>query len=415
MHREFAAAVLRSEPLGAVGQLGAEAAAMPDVLDQLGHTGLLAEMELRVEHAALDQFHRERQRCAEADRVHAEVVGVVVPLGHLLDVADLEVRSEQRERFVLGTLHDADAFHLDVATAGDRAVDAARLHALQFVVFEELARDVHRAVEVALLEVARRQDVAAVGGVDDAAGAEALHALAEDRMIFEEFAHFLRVGLELLGILHVQLARAAHRDGLQQLRSHHGADARASRDALVADDAGEEHEVLARRPDHRVLVFARQQLLRGVGALAPQIVGVEELDRVAVAVDLEAHPAIRAVLDDQDVDAGLFHAERERAAAGRVADAAGQRALADHREAIRLRRDGAVQRTGRKDQQVLGTERIDAGWRAVVEQPGPVALAADVEARDLLIERREEEGSRPQIDFENAPGIALDHRCTPSR
>ncbi len=54
------------------------------------------------------------------------------------------------------------------------------------------------------------------------------------------------------------------------------------------------HQVLARRPDDRVvLLLAREQLLGGVGALAPEIVGVEELDRVAIAVDLEPHAAIR--------------------------------------------------------------------------------------------------------------------------
>jgi len=62
-----------------------------------------------------------------------------------------------------------------------------------FVVFDELAGEVHRLVEVALLEVARREDVAAVGGVDDPAGAETLDAFAE------------------------------HRDRIQQLRSHHRA------------------------------------------------------------------------------------------------------------------------------------------------------------------------------------------------
>jgi len=178
-----------------------------------------------------------------------------------------------------------------------------------------------RPVEVAFLEVARREDVAAVGGVDDPAGAEALHALAEHRMVFEELAYLLGVGLELLGILHVELARAAHRDRLQQLRSHHGTDAGSARDALVAHDAREEHQVLARRTDHRVLVLAREQLLGGVGALAPEIAGVEELDGVPVAVDLEAQRPLRAILDDQDVDAGLLHPQREGTAAGRVADA----------------------------------------------------------------------------------------------
>lgn len=95
------------------------------------------------------------------------------------------------------------------------------------------------------------------------------------------------------------------------------------------------------------------------------------------------------VADDDDVDPGPLHAVGVVAATGRIADAAGQRTLADDRKSIALRCHRTVEWTGREDQRVFGSERVDAGLGSIVEKSGAVALATDIESRDLFIERLE--------------------------
>ena len=84
---------------------------------------------------------------------------------------------------------------------------------LVLVVLHPLARDLHALVEVAVLEVAGREDVPRVGGVDDGSRAEALHALAQHRVVLADAADLLGVLLEGVRVLHVELPRApgAHR------------------------------------------------------------------------------------------------------------------------------------------------------------------------------------------------------------
>jgi hypothetical protein len=282
------------------------------------------------------------------------------------------------------------------------------------VVLDPLARDLHGLVEVALLEVPRGEDVAAVRGVDDGARAEAFHALAEHRVVLEELADLFRVLPELVGILHLELALARDTHGLEALRAHHRAHARAPRNALVRDDPGIENGVLTRRPDDRVVRLPAQLALGLVGALAPQVRSVEELHRIGLAVDLEPHRRRRFALHHQDVDPRLLHAQGEGAPAGGVSDPPGERALADHRKPVGLGGDRPVQRTRGEDQQVLRAERVDARAGAVVQEPRPVPLSADVEPRDLLVEGLKRERPRGEIHLEDAAGVSLDHAGLPS-
>jgi len=138
-----------------------------------------------------------------------------------------------------------------------------------------------------------------------------------------------------------------------------------------------------------------------------------EVHRVGIAIDFQSHRRRRTAFHDQHVDSGLLHAQRERAAAGRIADAAGEGTLADNREAVRLRGHGTVEGTGREDQRIRRSQRVDTRLGPVVEQPGAIALAADVEPSRLLVEGREAKFTLPEVHLENPAGVSLDHRGTP--
>ena len=70
---------------------------------------------------------------------------------------------------------------------------------------------------------------------------------------------------------------------------------------------------------------------------------------------------------------------------------------------------GLLQTTGRKDQRILGAEWIDTGLGTIVEKPGAVALAADVESCDLFVERLERIALGCQVYLEDAARVTFDH------
>ncbi len=171
--------------------------------------------------------------------------------------------------------------------------------------------------------------------------------------------------------------------------------------------------VLAGRTDHRVVLLLAEDLLGLIGPLAPQVGGVDELHLGVVAVDLQPHRSLGLMQHHQNVDPGALHPVGVAAAASGVADAPGERALADHREAVGLRRDRAVEGAGREDQRIVGPERVDPRLGAIVQQTCAVAFAADVELGSILIERLESEGAGGEIHLEHAPGVSFDHRVPP--
>ena len=223
---------------------------MADVLDQFGNALSIAKTHSRVPYTALLQFHRKAQAATEADRVHAEVVGEVVPFVDFLKVPDFEIAAQQRNGLILGTLHPTFAFDFNVAPTRHGTVQAAALHANEFIVFHVLARNLHGVIKVATLEVAGGQHAATVGGVHDPSGAESFHRAAEHGMFFEHLANFFCVLLECRGVIHFELPCAGHADGLELLRAHHSTDARAACDTFVRHDTRVQDFVFASRPDH---------------------------------------------------------------------------------------------------------------------------------------------------------------------
>jgi hypothetical protein len=78
---------------------------------------------------------------------------------------------------------------------------------------------------------------------------------------------------------------------------------------------------------------------------------------VGIAIDLESDGRLRSSRHDQHVDARALERIRVRSAAGRIADAADQRALAYDHEAAALRRDRPVEQAGSEDQRIGGPRR----------------------------------------------------------
>ena len=199
--------------------------------------------------------------------------------------------------------------------------------------------------------------------------------------------------------------RAAHGDRLQVLRAHHRADAGAAGGAMqVVDDGGEQHPRLAGAPDagnadQRILVLLLEDRLGVPGALAPDLVGGEQLR--LVVLDVQVDRLRRLALEDDHVPAGEAQLGAEIAARVRAGDRAGERALGDDRVARAGGGHRAGQRAGGEDQLVRGRQRIDLRIDLLAEVLGGETALAQVFLRPFHVQRFRRAGALGEVHPQN--------------
>ena len=287
-----------------------------------------------------------------------------------------------------------------------RAVGTAHLR-------HRVGAQVAGALELHVLVVAGRQAAEGLGHVDHGERTRA-------REVGAGLARGKRAGGLLHGagegviVVHRDAPGAAHRDGLQVLRSHDGTDAGApGRPVEIVHHAGVAVQVLpcpadGGDPDRAVLMT---RLDRGLGIpdrLAPdEAFGVDQLG--VVVLDVEVDRARRAALADHHVPAGELQLAPEVAARVRAGDGVGERPLGDDRVAPSGRRRGPGQRAGRDDEHVLGRERIRLRVHLLHEVPGGKAPAAQVGLRPLHVERFFGTGAGSEVNAQQSalPGHSI--------
>ena len=225
------------------------------------------------------------------------------------------------------------------AAAADDAAEAA-LGTQELLRRQRLAADLVGGGEVAVLEVARRQGARLVEDVDEHVGAVGLEAGAADGVRLDERPGLHDGRLEAVRIGDLDRAGAVHRDRLEVLGAHDGADAGAAGGAVhLVHDVGDEREMLAGRPDARHLgVFiglGADQVGRVLRVLAPDGRGVADLH--LVVADPQIARLGRLALDDDGVVAGVLELGPERPARVGARDHVVERALGDHLVAARPR------------------------------------------------------------------------------
>ncbi len=233
--------------------------------------------------AALEQLHGAGDGGAHRDGVHAVLVAEEVGLGDGVEVVDAAVGAERPGGLVLGALAVARVVgivDLGHPAAADDAAEAA-LGPHELLGGQRLAADLVGGREVAVLEVARGQRAGLVEDVDQHVGAVGLEAGAADRVRLDHLARLHHGGLEALRVGDLDGAAAEHRDGLEVLGAHHGADAGAAgRPVHLVHDVGDEREMLAGRTDAGdlgVLVGLGAHEVGGVGRVVPHMAAASRI------------------------------------------------------------------------------------------------------------------------------------------
>ena len=281
-----------------------------DALDhRLGRVDI-AEAEVEAveiaggEDAAFHQFHREREREAERDRVHAKLVEPRVVGDQRGDIGRADVGAHGTGHLLV---HGARA---DVAPAFDvidlhAVVGAARAGRDATV----MGRPVGLGVVVDPLERRRAKVVHVQRRVDPVI----VNPDGETRLLLLPACQDVvgnggrKLGADALAgrLVRQRRRRAAlEHDRLQLLGAHHRAHPHAlSLVGAAADDAGEAHHVLAGRPDYGDLSLAAEPALQRVRRLVrrepPLWRGVEERHRAVF--DQEAQGTVRRTVEDEGV------------------------------------------------------------------------------------------------------------------
>ena len=252
-------------------------------------------------------------------------------VGQGIEVVDAGVGTERPGRFVfeaaggvavLRLVDDGEVVLVDLrdAAAGDRAAEA-RLVGEKVLLAVALARRRHGfgrnvvgAFELHFAVVAGRHGARFVDDVHQHLRAVGRQTLAGNGVGLQHLLAF-RGGLEEgLAVLDLDAARAAHGDGLDVLRTHDGADARASGGAMqIVDDGRVEAALLARDADagdmhHRVLMLFLDPLVRVPDAGAPDRRRI--VDLALVILDQDVDGLRRLALDDHHVPAGELQSRR---------------------------------------------------------------------------------------------------------
>ena len=269
---------------------------------------------------------------------------------------------------------------------------AARSSSASVVVSVPKLRPGQRRERVEREQVRERAHAAVLRG----GGAERARA-----QVLRRCEHGLRVGDRAL-------LRRAHRDGLQPLRPHHGAEPAAARVATVVRDGREAHEPLARGPDRRDAVGGAEPLAQprlGVGGGEAPEVGRVDHARAALVDDERARRVAGAAHDDR-VMAGQLARDREVARRERVVQAVGQRRLRHDRELRARRQRRADERREHEHQRRSGRQRLDARRRERVQQVRAEPAAADARAQDVVLQRQHLAARPVEVDDERPAEVA---------
>ena len=399
-----AVAELPGGPERAFGEKVADLPLAPgDQAQELLGPGGVAELEVAGDRAVVDGVGVEAQDATARHRVDAVFVAEVVEGGDLGQVEDLQVGAEEADVLVV-ELGLAPLIVVDRDAAAHGAVRTAV--GRDSGVIQALAVHFPGIGVVGLAEVPHGQGghlVApgqdAVGALDGPAGL-LVELVDLAQVVVPDLLHPCRVGLgDGLGAL--------DHDGLEELRAHDRADARpSSGPALQAADDGVADHVFAALSDvedaDALAVFRVDPVVGGVGALAPDGVGRQELD--LVVLDGEHRRALGLALYDQGVVTGLpelFGDPRSQVA---VAVAARHRGLAGDDRFPGVRGGDAGDWAEGDDELVVGAEGVDPGLELVKEDLGGEAASAHPLAGEFLGKRFFLKGLRGQVDSQDLAG-----------
>ena len=221
-----------------------------------------------------------------------------------------------------------------------------------------------RPFELYLAHVARWHRAHFVDHIHQHLGAHFRQPFASDRIAGQYFFRG-RGGLhELAAVANIaDPLGAAHGDGLQILRGHHGAHARTPRRAMqIVDHPGIQH-ALFRRATHAgdteqwILMPGVQEMVRLPARLAPQPFGGEKFGLVIFQIKVDR--CRRFAFEDDHVEASVLDLVTDKATGVGARNGARQRALGDHRVSSTGRGHGAGERSRRHDEFVAWRQRID--------------------------------------------------------
>ena len=370
-----------------------------------------------VQQAAIACLHREADRGARRDGVHAEAIADLIQLLHRLDVVDEQIGAVQAGGFVLQpALLDPGVWpllDLDGPTAADDAV-ATVVAASEDAVAHRRAGDLVGPFRpVVLLPVLDRPVAHLVVGRDAAGGAQRAKAL---RRADDLFTQILQVLVQAGLIGNREGARSAHGDRLEVLRAHDCAQsgtADGSPVLSVDHDRAETHQLLTSRADarHAGLLSAPSRaadlfahlVMRLEGVLAPEMRGVAKLE--LTVVDPQVHGVIGTTADHQRVEAGLLQIVGPVAAAFGLAPNARQRTARAHPKAIGQGHGGARERARSPDHDVVRSERVGGKRALLPQQMGAEAGATQPAVRHLLRELSNAVCASRQIDVQDGAHI----------
>ena len=126
-----------------------------------------------------------------------------------------------------------------------------------------------------------------------------------------------------------------------------------------------------------------QPIHRGPDRLSPQVARLQEGH--GAVLDDDRNRPVGLTGEYQGIGPGCFEGHTPRPFRARFADAAGERALGRRREARRTRRRLSGDHAGGEDEQIVGSQRIDARRRMFQQQGGSQQPAADMPPPEELI------------------------------
>ena len=268
-----------------------------------------------------------------------------------------------------------------------------------------------------VLVILRRISADLIEDVGEDVGAIEAQAGAADRVLVDLVARLHDGAFKGFRIGAGDRARADDRDRLQVLRAHDGADAAPSGGAVeIVHDAGEQHPVLAGRPnagDLRVVVGLGANGVRRLrNILAPQMRGVANLD--LGVLDPQIDWFRRRAFDDHSVVSGKFQCRTPCPARVRGSNGASERAFGHDGVAARRGRECAGQRTGHEDQLVFRRQRIDLWIDLIGHDFRAETARADIVLGEAGIQRFRRHFARRQIHAEHFANPSV-HDLTPRK
>ena len=376
----------------AVGQDVAEALAVGNLQDHRHHRLGVAELEFDtagvggVDDAGFPPRHRRRDGHAGADGVQTVLVADLAGVGDSREIVNLAIAADRADGFVLRSAvlrrHlVVTILDLNHPLAADGAGETGFVLE-QDVLGHTLAADVlPAAVKMTQLEVPGRQPAEVVKALQPAVGAVRLERGNPVVLgVVDPLGHVF----ERLRGGDLDVAVAAHRDGLQLLGAHHRGHAGASGGAgLVDDDPGDVRQLLTRRSDQReahalVAHFLANPVLGGPTGLAPEVGGVANFD--LVVHDRQVYGLVGDAGDDDPVPAGAFEFRSEVAADVGLAEAPGKRRFAADAVAAGAADRNPGERTVGDDQVIVGAEGVNGGrdflQQVIRDHPGTAAICS---------------------------------------